>query len=77
MAEVKTVVAFPATVRVRSRARKSVYALRAPARAYPSPVVPMFGAKPLLRERRQAGLGMAIAFGFSAVCWAGLAALIF
>jgi len=81
MFDAKTIVDFPVSARGSDRARvrshKSAPALRNRARAYPSPVVPMFQAGPQLRERSHAGLGMLIAFGFSAAAWAGIAALIF
>ncbi len=77
MAEVQTVVAFPPSTPAALRTRKPAQPLRIPVRARQAHVVPMFGAKPALRERRQAGAGIAIALGFSAACWAGLAALIF
>jgi len=75
--EAKTVVALPASGRARVRTHRSAQLMRATARELPPRVVPLFGARPSLRERSQAGVGLAIAFGFSALCWAGLAAVIF
>lgn len=71
------IVALPVPARVRGRAYKSAPSLRSPARAYRAPVVPLFMAHPFARERSKAGLGIAIAFGFSAICWGGLALAIF
>jgi len=77
MSEVQTVIALKAPGRARVRTFKPSKNVRTAARVYPSPVVPMFAARPQLPERSEAGLGIAFAFGFSAICWAALAALVF
>jgi len=76
MSNAKTVVALPIRVRSRGRA-KSAKVLRIPARLYPTQVLPILGTSPYRRERSQAGLGLLLAFGFSAACWIALAAVIF
>ena len=75
--EAQTVVVLPKSGRVHVRTRRSAQTLRATARELPPRVVPLFGARPSLRERSQAGIGLLIALGFSALCWAGLTAVIF
>jgi len=76
MNEVQKVIALKVASRARVRTFKPSKSQRTPARVYPAPVVPMFADRAKLRERSQAGLGITIALGFSAICWAGLAALI-
>jgi len=75
--EAQTIFASPESGSARLRPRRSAQTMRLTARELPPRVVPLFGARPSLRERSQAGVGLVIAFGFSALCWAGLTAVIF
>lgn len=77
MPKSQTVIALPVSTRVRVRTHKSASRARQRIRTVPASVVPIFRNGPVApRARKLAGVGVTIALGFSAICWAGLAAII-